>query len=315
MAEIIAEKQEMRAVLKSSLAEFMKESKDVIYLEADLAGALGTTSLMKDFPEQAFDVGIMEANMVGVASGMSLKGKVPFVHSFGTFASRRCADQTFISACYNKANVKILGSDPGVTAESNGGTHMPFEDIGVYRSFPGMTIFDVAEPQLFHAVLRKMRDTYGTIYIRFPRKEMTCYYPSEPEIEIGKGNIVREGNDATVIASGIEVEQAITAAENLSKQGIEVRVVDMFTIKPIDKDLILRCAKETKAVVAAENHNIYGGLCSAVSEVLAESGIGIPFRRVAVPDCFGEVGDKKFLSEKFHISEKDIEKAVKDLLR
>ena len=139
---------ELRKVFANTMNKMMTDDSEVVYLEADLAGAIGTVQLLEQFPNQAFDLGIMEANMVGVGAGMSLKGKIPFVHSFGTFASRRCADQTFMAGCYNKANIKIVGSDPGISAEANGGTHMPFEDIGIYRSYPEMTILDVAEPYL-----------------------------------------------------------------------------------------------------------------------------------------------------------------------
>lgn len=305
---------ELRKVFSETLAELMRENEAVVYLEADLAGAIGTTQLFRDFPGQAFDMGIMEANMVGVGAGMSVKGKIPFMHSFGTFTSRRCADQAFLSGCYNHANIKIVGSDPGISAESNGGTHMPFEDVGIYRTFPEMTILDVAEPYLLKTVLKQMAETYGVMYIRFPRKEKNCYYKGTEKLTIGKGAVVREGTDVTVIASGIEVKEALNAAETLEEKGISVRVVDMFTIKPLDEELVLSCAKETGAVVTAENHNKIGGLGSAVAEVLLER-LPVPFKRVGVPDCFGEVGDKKFLSEKFGISAADIVSAVEDVIK
>ena len=285
-----------------------------MYLEADLAGAIGTTGLFQSHPKQAFDVGIMEANMVGLGAGMSIRGKIPFMHSFGTFTSRRCADQTFLSGCYNKANIKLVGSDPGITAETNGGTHMPFEDMGIYRSFPEMTILDVAEPHLLKEILKKMAQQYGVMYIRFPRKGKTCYYEDTQTFEIGKGVVVRDGKDATVIASGIEVAEALEAADTLEKEGVSVRVVDMFTVKPLDEELVLRCAGETGAIVTAENHNKIGGLGSAVAEVLAENG-AVPFRRIGIPDCFGEVGDKKFLAEKFGITANDIAEAVREVIR
>ena len=209
---------ELRKVFADTLARMMDQNTDVVYLEADLGGAIGTTRLFREYPKQAFDLGIMEANMVGVGAGMSIKGKIPFMHSFGTFTSRRCADQTFISGNYNKANIKLVGSDPGITAEANGGTHMPFEDMGIYRSFPEMTILDVAEPYLLEQVLKQMAQQYGVMYIRFPRKEKEEYYKGTENIEIGKGNVVRDGKDATVIASGIEVPAALAAAEILEKE-------------------------------------------------------------------------------------------------
>lgn len=314
MSRVKTGDKELRKVFAETLEELMRENKDVIYLEADLAGAIGTAGLFTSMPEQAFDMGIMEANMVGVGAGMSVKGKIPFMHSFGTFTSRRCADQTFLSGCYNHANIKIAGSDPGITAETNGGTHMPFEDMGVYRSFPGITILDVAEPRLLHEMLRSMAKEYGVMYIRFPRKGKTCYYEETQTFSIGKGVVVRDGEDVTVIASGIEVPEAILAAEELEEEGIRVRVVDMFTVKPLDEEMVNACARETGAIVTAENHNKIGGLGSAVSEVLAENA-AVPFRRVGIPDCFGEVGSLGFLSEKFGISKNHIKEAVREVLK
>lgn len=305
---------ELRTVFAETLGELMEKNKDVVYLEADLAGAIGTKALFSKFPGQAFDIGIMEANMAGVGAGMSVKGKIPFMHSFGTFASRRCADQVFLSGCYNHANIKIVGSDPGITAEANGGTHMPFEDVGIYRTFPDMTILDVAEPHLLREMLKQMAGFYGTMYIRFPRKSKTEYYKEDQKFTIGQGVIVRAGSSVTVIASGIEVEEALLAAEELAKENIDVRVVDMFTIKPLDEELVIKCARETGAVVTAENHNKIGGLGSAVAEVLAERAL-VPFKRVGVPDCFGEVGSKAFLGDKFGISKENIIAAVKEVLR
>ena len=304
---------ELRKVFANTMNKMMTDDSEVVYLEADLAGAIGTMQLLEQFPNQAFDLGIMEANMVGVGAGMSLKGKIPFVHSFGTFTSRRCADQTFMAGCYNKANIKIVGSDPGISAEANGGTHMPFEDIGIYRSYPEMTILDVAEPYLLEQVLHQMKNNYGTMYIRFPRKDKETYYTGTEEIKIGKGNTLKEGTEATIIASGIEVKAALEAAEELEKENISVRVVDMFTIKPLDKELVLKCARETGAIVTAENHNKQGGLGSAVAEVLAEEA-RVPFRRIGVPDCFGEVGSRKYLAEKFGLTAKDIVERVKQVI-
>ena len=304
---------ECRKIFCTTLREMMEANRDVVYLEADLAGAIGTAGLFDEFPDQAFDLGIMEANMVGVAGGMSLRGKIPFVHSFGTFATRRCADQAFMAGCYNHANIRIFGSDPGVTAEANGGTHMPFEDMGVFRSFPGMIILDIAEPNLLKAVMEKSAAQYGMYYIRFPRKWKTSYYSGVPNIEFGKGMVVRNGEDATVIASGIEVTAALHAAEALEKEGCSIRVVDMFSVKPVDADLIIRCAEETGAIVSAENHNYMGGLGSAVAETLAEE-CPVPFMRIGIRDSFGEVGSMPFLMEKFGISEAHIREAVKKVL-
>lgn len=304
---------ELRKVFCQTMRELMRENPDVVYLEADLAGAIGTTELFKEFPDQAFDIGIMEANMIGVAAGMSLRGKIPVAHSFGTFASRRCADQTFLAGCYNRANVRIMGSDPGVAAEANGGTHMPLEDMGVYRSFPGMTLLDVAEPTLFRAVLTESATKPGMYYIRFPRKSRETYYDEGHAFAIGRGEVLEPGGDVSLIASGLEVFEALRAAELLRREGISAEVIDMFTVKPVDRELILRSAGRTGCVVTAENHNLIGGLGSAVAEVLAE-GCPVPMRRIGSPDVFGEVGTRQFLMEKFHMTAGDIAAAAREVI-
>lgn len=304
---------ELRKAFAQTLEALMDQDKNVVYLEADLGGAIGTSKLFQSKPEQAFDIGIMEANMVGVAAGMSIKGKIPFVHSFGTFSSRRCADQTFISGCYNHANVKIIGSDPGVSAQTNGGTHMPLEDVGVYRSFPGMTILDVADPHLLKAVLKQAAADYGMYYIRFPRKFKACYYSQDEQFTVGQGKVLREGGDVTLVASGIEVYEALKAAELLAQENISAEVIDMFTIKPLDEKLLVESAAKTGRVVTAENHNRIGGLGSAVTEVLAEQ-CAVPVKRIGVDDHFGEVGDLKFLMQKFHLTAQDIAQAARELV-
>ncbi len=292
----------------------MDNDPNVVYLEADLAGAIGTSNLLQSNPEQAYDVGIMEANMIGVAAGMSVKGKIPFVHSFGTFASRRCADQTFVSGCYNNANVKIVGSDPGIAAETNGGTHMPLEDIAIYRAFPGLKILDVADPILLEAVMYQLKSEYGMAYIRFPRKCKEIYYNEDQRFQIGKAVKLREGRDVTIIAAGLEVFEALKAAEILQCKNISAEVLDMFTIKPIDKEAILESAQKTGCIVTAENHNIIGGLGSAVAEVLIEE-LPVPMKRIGSRDHFGEVGTQEFLKAKFHLAAEDIIYAAEEVFR
>ena len=313
MKDVATEDKELRQIFCETLYNLMDDNPNIMYLDADLCGAIGTGRLLAEKPSQAFDIGIMEANMVGVAAGLSIKGKIPFIHSFGTFASRRCADQTFISGCYNRANVKIIGSDPGVAAEANGGTHMPLEDVAIYRAFPGMRVFDIAEPNLLRFVLEASADTYGMTYIRFPRKSKKTYYDRQQKFEMGKGVVLREGTDVTIIASGVEVFEALTAAALLEKMGIKAEVIDMFTIKPIDTALICSSAEKTRAVVTAENHNIIGGLGSAVAEVLSES-CQVPMRRIGAVDHFGEVGDQHFLMDKFGMTGECIATTARKLI-
>ncbi len=313
MNEIKTGDKELRAVLADTLQELMENNPDIMYLEADLGGAIKTAKLLKEMPNQAIDIGIMEANMVGVAAGMSVKGKIPFVHSFGTFATRRCADQVFLSGCYNKANVKILGSDPGVCAEANGGTHMPLEDMAVFRAFPEMTILDIAEPNLLKFAMKACTEYYGMTYIRFPRKLKDYIYDEKKDFQIGKGIVLKEGKDVTIAASGIEVYEAVKAGEMLAGEGIEAEIIDMFTVKPIDKELLISSAAKTGAVVSAENHNIIGGLGSAVAEVLSEN-YPVPLMRIGSRDRFGQVGDKNFLMERFGMTAEDIVKAAKSVI-
>jgi transketolase len=304
---------ELRKVFSDTLLDLMNTDENVVYLEADLSGAIGTTKLMAQKPEQSVNIGIMEANMIGVAAGMSVKGKIPFVHSFGTFTSRRCADQIFLSGCYNRANVNIIGSDPGVAAESNGGTHMPLEDVAVLHAFPELQIFDVAEPSLLRFVLTEAAKNYGMTYTRFPRKGKRGYYDENQTFEIGKGIVLREGKDVTIIASGLAVFEALEAAKTLAEAGIDAEVIDMFTIKPIDAELVCKSAAKTGAIVTAENHNIIGGLGSAVAEVLVEN-CPVPMKRIGSRDHFGEVGDQKYLMNKFGMTSKYIVRAAEEVL-
>lgn len=301
-------------VFATCLSDLMSTNKDVYYLDCDLAGALGTTSLMQENKKQAINCGIMEANMIGMAAGMSLKGKIPFTHTFGTFAARRVADQVFLSGCYNDANVKMIGSDPGISAQTNGGTHMPFEDIGVFRSFPNITILDINDEVLLKKLLPEIVATHGMMYIRMPRKGSECYYDSDNTFEIGKAQLLREGSDVSIIAAGVEVPTALRAAEELETRGINARVVDMFTIKPIDREMVIECASKTGAIVTAENHNINGGLGSAVAEVLAENKPCV-MKRIGVDEMFGEVGTQEYLAQRFNMTSDDIVDACLDVIK
>lgn len=304
----------MRGALADGLIEQMRADKNVVYIDADLVTAMDTGRVFEQCPAQSFNIGIMEANMMGVAAGMSMNGMIPFIHSFGVFSSRRMADQIFISGCYNNANVKILGSDPGIAAETNGGTHMPLEDIGVLRSFPGLKIMDVADTTLMREVMRQAVATYGMMYIRFPRKGVQNYYTADEKFELGRGKLLRNGSDVSIIASGLEVVEALRAAELLASEGISARVVDMFTVKPIDAELVAACARETRAIVTAENHNYIGGLGSAVCEVVCET-CPVPVVRVGSQDRFGEVGSREFLSEIFGITAAHIAAAAKNSVK
>jgi transketolase len=285
--------------------ELAKLDERVVMLDADLMSSMGTKPFMDAYPERTFNVGVQEANMVGVAAGMSATGLIPFAHTFGPFASRRCFDQLFLAVGYSKLNVRIIGSDPGITAAYNGGTHMPFEDMGIIRNIPEATILEPVDSTMLRDLLFQTKDHYGLTYIRLLRKNAIKIYEDGSTFEIGKGVTLKEGNDVTIIATGIMVKEALDAAAMLADEGITARVVNMFTLKPIDQELIIECAKETGAIVTAENHNIINGLGSAVAEVLGEH-YPVPLERVGVKDLFGEVGPVDYLRERYELTAEEI---------
>ncbi|MDR1589202.1 MAG: transketolase family protein [Oscillospiraceae bacterium] len=300
----------MRQAYCETLCALAREGRDVVALDADLISSSGMRPFFKEFPDRAVQCGVAEANMIGIAAGLSAVGKIPFAHSFGCFASRRVCDQIMISAAYACLNVRIVGSDPGITATYNGGTHMPFEDMGVLRSIPGITLIEPTDPVMTRDVVRKLASAYGVYYIRLARKNVKAVYADGSTFEIGRGALLRPGRDVAVIASGIMVSEALKAADILSAEGVGVRVVDMFTWKPVDGELIAECAAETGAIVTAENHNIYGGLGSAVAEALVKSG-PVPVEMVGVRDRFGQVGTEDYLREEYGLTARDIIGAIR----
>lgn len=302
---------EMRAVYGEVLSQIAKENEKVVAINCDLCSSMGLKSFAQEFPDRAINVGIQEANGCSMAGGMSAAGMIPFFNTFSVFATRRVYDQIFMCASYPHLNVKIIGGDAGVSATSNGGTHMPFEDIGIMRVMPEITILEPSDGVMFQDLLRQLADTYGVQYLRFCRKQMAKIYEEGSTFQIGKANVIREGKDATIITCGMLVAEALKAAETLAQEGIQVRVVDMFTIKPIDAECILDCAKQTGAIVTAENHQLIGGLASAVAEVLAENRVALPFEKVGIRDTFGEVGDVDYLMERFGLTAPYIADAVR----
>ena len=301
---------EMRTYYCDALIEEAKKNKNLLVLDVDTSASMGTAPFYKVYPDRAINCGIMEAHAVGTAAGLSGRGFVPFLHAFGVFASRRVFDQVFLSCAYQDLNVKIIGADAGVTATSNGGTHMPFEDIGVMRCVPGMTIIEPADSTMLPFAVSHMANTYGNYYMRYGRKKTYKVYGPEETFSIGKAKLVRDGSDVVIIACGIMVHEALIAAEELGSEGIDAAVIDMHTIKPIDKEAIIEAAQRCGAVVTAENHNIINGLGSAVAEVLSED-CPVPLERVGVDDTFGEVGTQEYLMEKFGLTSRNICKKAK----
>ena len=307
------EAQEMRTVYCETMIALAKEDPRIVDVEADLTGAHGMKPFKAAYPERSFNVGIAEANMVGVAAGLSACGKIPFVHSFATFASRRCFDQIAISVCYAGLNVKIVGSDPGVGAELNGGTHMALEDMGIMRTLPGMTVFEPTDSVQLRKALPAVARHEGPVYIRLFRRKAEKVFDDDYVFTLGKADLLRDGSDVTIIASGVCVANALQAAAMLAGEGVSARVPNMHTVKPVDAEAVLRAAEETGAVVTAENHSVIGGLGSAVAEVLAE-GRPAPLERVGVKDHFGQVGKAPYLMGVFGITPADIAKAARKAL-
>jgi transketolase len=299
------EEKAMRDVYCETMLGMAEADDRIVYLDADLMNSIGMRPFAAKYPERTVNCGIQEANMVGVAAGLSVAGKVPFLHTFGVFASRRVADQVFISAAFAQANIRIIGSDPGVTASYNGGTHMPFEDIGIMRGIPGVTVIEPTDSVMLADIVKQLKDAFGVYYIRLSRKNAVKVFEDNSTFEIGRAATIREGKDVTIIASGICVADARRAAEELQKESVSAQVINMFTIKPVDKKAIIAAAQKTGCVVTAENHNVINGLGSAVAEVLAEN-CPVPMERVGVMDEFGEVGSVDYLKERFKLTAEEI---------
>ena len=309
----MTDEREMRQTLAGALVERAKTDDRIVVIEADLMSCHATKVFKQEFPERFVNVGIAEQNMIGIAAGMSTMGKIPFAYSFGPFATRRCYDQIFISVAYARQNVKIVGTDPGVLAEYNGGTHMPFEDMALMRAIPHMVCFEPVDATMLEKAVDQIVDYQGAVYIRLQRKKAEKVFDDTLNFELGKAIKIKDGKDVTLIASGIMVARAIEAAELLKEDGISARVVNIHTWKPIDSDAIVACAKETGAIVTCENHNVVNGLGSAVAEVVCQN-LPVPMRMVGVKDEFGQVGKNAYLSEQYHLTAQDIVEAARDIV-
>ena len=288
---------ELRNIFRDTLIDMVEKDPSIVYLDADLMGCMGTGPWAKQHPDRAINCGIAEADMVGIACGMAAEGYRPIMHTFGPFASRRCYDQLFLSAGYAGNDVTVVGGDPGVCAALNGGTHMPFEDTALFRLIPGSTIVEVTDYAILESVMRQLPYLPGVKYIRVDRKKAKPVYEMGGEAPIGKGVVLRDGTELTIVASGIMVQEALEAAKTLEAEGISAAVIDMFTVKPLDTELLLQYAEKTGAMVVAENHNRIGGLCSAASDALIENGAKAAVEFVAIFERYGEVGTREYLQE------------------
>ena len=300
-----------KQALATLIGDHLEKDERVIYLDADLMNCIGTGALPAK-TNRAIDCGVSEANMIGVACGTSAVGFNPIVHSFGPFASRRVFDQIFLSGGYAKNNITVIGSDPGIAAALNGGTHMPFEDTALYRTIPGAVISDITDITMLNAFMDAALKTKGVKYIRVGRKVSYPVYSEDTEFEFGKGFVLREGTDLVIVACGIMVHEAMQAAIKLEEKGISAAVIDPYTVKPLDKELIRSYTEKTGKIIVAENHNKIGGLVSAVQDAIV--GLACGFGYVAVEDEFGEVGPVDYLRERYDLTDTHIIREAERLM-
>lgn len=288
------------------IMEIMTESDNVVSLDADLISASGARKAWKTYPDRFYNIGVAEANMMGIAAGLSMTGLVPFVHTFACFATRRAYDQIYLSCAYAKNNIKICASDGGFNIGINGGTHTSYEDLGLMRMMPSVVVVEPCDETQLRWTMKEITNQFGVHYIRVFRKPVRNIYEPDSKFSLGKGNVLRTGKDATIIACGAMVFEALKAADILVEKGFQIGVIDMFTIKPLDIDLVLESARNSKMIVTAENHNVIGGLGSAVAEVLADNGCGVPLRRIGCQDRFGQVGSSDFLQKEYGMTYEEI---------
>lgn len=303
-----------REAYGKALKDLANTNKDVIVLDADLSKSTKTADFKSVAPERFFNMGIAEGNMMAVAAGLSTCGKIPYVSTFAMFAAGRAFEQIRNSICYPRLNVKICATHAGLTVGEDGASHQAIEDISLMRSIPGMTVINPSDAVETDAAIKAIAEMNGPCYVRLGRAAVNIINDRpEYKFEIGKGVTLKEGNDLTIIATGIMVDAALEASETLKAEGINARVINIHTIKPIDVELITKAAKETGAIVTAEEHNIIGGLGSAVAEVVTEN-CPVPVLRVGVKDTFGESGLPNQLLEKYGLTAKDIVEMSKKAL-
>ena len=304
---------EMRAIYGAALDKAMTENENIVVLDADLARANGTLFLREKYPARALDVGVAEQNMASIAAGLASYGFIPFINSFTAFATRRIADQVAISISYAGQNVKIVGSDPGVCAEYNGGTHMSMEDVAIMRGIPGITVVEPVDGVQLAKAMPAIAAHKGPLYLRLQRKEVPDLFDAGYQFDLYRADVLREGADVTIAAAGIMVAEALAAAKTLATEGVSAEVLSIHTLKPLDGEALLRSVRKTGRLVTAENHSLVGGLRSACAELLSET-CPVPMRGVGVPDVFGEVGRLQPLKEKFGLTSDNIAAKAREVL-
>ena len=294
-----------------ALAELGEKNENIVVFDSDLSGATKTSIFAKKFPERFFDMGIAEQDMMSTAAGMSTFGKIPYASTFAVFAAGRAYDQIRNSICYPKMNVKICATHSGVTVGEDGATHQMLEDLGLMRGLPNMTVLCTSDDTETRWAVEEISKIQGPVYVRLCRLATPVIYDENQKFEIGKAIQIGEGTDATIFATGVVVSEAIKAKEELEKQGINIRVVDVHTIKPIDKEIIVKCAKETKKLISIEDHSIINGLGTAIADVLTEE-YPCKLIKLGVKDEFGRSGKATELLEHYGLTAKHIVEAVQD---
>lgn len=295
------------------IIDLAKRDPNVVVLDADVAKSTRTEWFKKQFPERFFDMGISEQDLLGTAAGLALTGKIPFVTTYGVFVSGRAWEQIRNSICYPEVNVKIGGAHGGITVGPDGATHQALEELALMRVLPNMTVLAPCDAIETYKAIVAAAEIQGPVFIRFGRDSVPTITTPETPFVVGKAETFKEGNDVTLIACGLMVHASLEAAEMLEAEGIHARVINLHTIKPLDEETILKAARETKHIVTAEEHQINGGMGSAVAELLGEK-CPTPMRRVGVRDTFGESGDSKDLLEKYGLTPKHIAQAARELL-
>lgn len=309
----MADKVATRDAYGNVLLTLGAENPNVVVLDADLSKSTKTVDFGKKYPERFFNMGIAEANLLGTAAGLAAAGKIPFASTFAIFAVGRAFEQIRNSIAYPKLNVKIAATHSGITVGEDGGSHQAIEDVAIMRAVPNMVVLVPADGEETRQVILAAAKYNGPVYIRMGRLAVPLLFEDDYNFEIGKANVLKEGTDVAIMANGLMVAMALEAAEELAVEGISVSVVNVASVKPLDEETIVRVAKQTKAVVTAEEHNIIGGLGSAIAEVLGEQ-LPTPMVRVGLKDTFGESGRPQELLEKFGLTKEALVKAVREVL-
>ncbi len=305
----------LRDALAEELLTMSQTDPAIVVLDADLSASSGLSAFADHQPDRFFNCGIQEANMIGVAGGLSSMGFKPFTHTFAAFASRRVADQAYVSSLYSGQNVKMISSDPGILNGANGGTHLSYEDLGIYMAYPDIHIVDFTDAVMLKKLLPEIIATTSTFYLRLFRKTKVRIYEESEEFRLGQAKILKAGSDVVLFAAGaLSVPDALETAELLAEKGITATVVDLVSIKPLDRELILREAEKTRLTVVFDNHYKVNGIGSEILSLMNEAGVEKPLLKIGIPQVYGEVGTVEYLKEKYGMAPYQVSLAITERL-